>query len=357
VVMVVGSIYWGASFGSADKLAAYKPVWLLVMEAKTGPERVAAVALMELDRRYRAGQIGYAEARELYESALQMGTTAGVEVDPRWGRIVEMGAWSGFVKEEESLKFVNETTRFDLRVPARVRQGEEFPVEIVVDGPQWSEGNLQLMMRLGSEGPGTNSTVLLGRFEPRRLAGSWTVESGELGPREISVPLAFSWSGQAWLTRQVRKDTIVVGAGEEVLDVVRDDGFAARAGKTWHCKMHNLLRRPGRAIYADIHFKDDAATMDAMCAFEVLIRWDAAGEEREVVVGEWTFFPKRQSPDNHRAASQTFERRGDLVFPDRVKEVWLVLRSSRVVAEKWARLDKVWLGPDIQFGPFRLEER
>jgi hypothetical protein len=106
----------------------FKPAWLLLREADAKDTQVRDAALGELHRRILTSTMPASTLKTVIERALQVQGDLNRPWVPAWGDLVELAHGQGKTTNEQWALYVKQAPQITFRVRAKVRQGAPLPM-------------------------------------------------------------------------------------------------------------------------------------------------------------------------------------------------------------------------------------
>ncbi|MEM7626743.1 MAG: hypothetical protein AAF333_14210 [Planctomycetota bacterium] len=297
---LLGSGVVGWSRYDAAKVATYKPVWLLRVEARGGTSDAAMVALQELTARVADGELAAAQAEQLVVDALAHGPAGNpavyhASVGSYWDRLAAELMRGGHADDEQSVALAKSWLDLSVRVRPKVERDAVLPMElaggaygppsdvglwrtprqatVTINGVTHPIGYSRSGPLAGGRGFGPLSTAETRALEPSRglppdlPLGTHTVRV----ERPIEITNGPSGAVLAAWTHVEELPFEVVAVGDDSIVMIRNEGLAEsiqQAISRDHVELS--LATPGR-IYGSISFADDAEAIPPF-AYRIQIR-------------------------------------------------------------------------------------
>lgn len=221
----------GATGGGVYSSAAgvnwnrYKPVWLLLVEARTSDAASAGAALKELSLRVTEDSLSQSRVKSLVEEATSRQADAKASWLGAWGDLVEAARTAGQVANEDWAAYIRRSATVRLVARARQRAGGVVHCEIELSPARCGTSEMTVAdvekgeLRIG--GARQDDAFPGGRvaFSPQATAGSFSgsVPVGELEPGRYVLEAAYEIGlGQGWGSEA---PPVVVVKGEQSVEV------------------------------------------------------------------------------------------------------------------------------------------
>ena len=108
----------------------FKPVGLLLWEARNADGAVAENALQEFLRRRRTGKLGDAAAQTVIEAALEQQADLERPWLEDWGEFIEFARVDGFATDEQYKRFCRQSIAFKCEARPTIPSGKPLPIDI-----------------------------------------------------------------------------------------------------------------------------------------------------------------------------------------------------------------------------------
>lgn len=288
-VGVLGASAWSAAVGA--NFNAFKPVWMLALEARGLAPGRASAALSELVNRAEQDSLSESRLRSLAEQGLALQADEDRPWLPGWGSLIEQ-AWSaGAISDDLFKKYAQRIARegLEMRVRDPVRVGDEWPIELKLGPARAADGSpFKLFVEL------KDVTVDGMRVEPisRSKAAFGMSEAGALTTRSIINPLdmapgektvSATWrievregfrgptAVDTW-TRSISVKTNVVGPDAGGVEVVRDESLRREVESAVGVERCEVRSRDEQTTSVTCYIEFDAPPVGL--AFDIVLRAD-----------------------------------------------------------------------------------
>ncbi|MCC6679039.1 MAG: hypothetical protein IT436_18085 [Phycisphaerales bacterium] len=352
----------------------YKPVWLLVTEARYSGPGVATAAMGELGSRITKKKLDRVTVSKLIAEGLARQADVQAPWLPGWGDFI-MAAWNGgFAGNADLAAYIRGGVQFEAVVRERARVDEPTALKIVGRSSRlsksadiWIAVNFDVIrlgdveqhdagtayiradtMNAGGFGTGFGSPTQTG---PAAWSVSWTVRlmagpptGGMMAPSSIA-----EW-------KEERSGTItVVGADEPMIEVFRDDSLAEQlcgliesprvsidSGRTFSVGSGEPGPEPPPTVTL-LFTITEPFPIDA--GFDVILAWQVAGQRVEARAGTLAI----EAGTKGRIVRSCGALADGQVLPREMAAIGLILRPSFRAAESNGDIRRGWVGPDLLF--------
>ena len=114
-------------------LTPYKPIWLLIREARSSNALTSNVALRELLRRTENPKLGDGSWREIADAGLDVQANPTSAWHQEWGDLIERARARHALDDERWQRYLRQGIRATLQVRTKVRRGDAVPYRIDYD--------------------------------------------------------------------------------------------------------------------------------------------------------------------------------------------------------------------------------
>lgn len=121
-------------------LQPYKPLWLLRREATKGDASRRDLALAELDRRMKQGELSTDSVAGIVALALDVQADASIKWNPKWGDLIERSRSDRKVSDAQWARYARQAVHPTLTMRSKVGRGD--PIRLVLGTQPARLGNL-----------------------------------------------------------------------------------------------------------------------------------------------------------------------------------------------------------------------